>query len=357
MKRVKNYLRWINLFLVIITLLAYLAPFVSPSSFWPLAFMGLVFPWLLLLHLLFLVFWLALKKRYFIFSLLTIIAGWGYVRSFVGFNVHALHETPKGAVKIMSFNAHGIVPRSRLNQQSEKAYAEFAELIARENAHIYCFQEVPNLKNAVRQGESLIHPPMSSEYRIVQEHGSLGILTHLPVLDYFYHYFDHRTNGYIWADVQWADGKVFRVLNVHLQSNGITTMTQEVTTKRNLQDKKTWLSIRRILGNYKRAVQKRASQAETIAEVIRQSPHPVVVCGDFNDVPLSYTYRVIAEGLQDAFKKKGGGLATTYSGHLPALRIDYIFVAPSFHIHSFYTGPRNFSDHKPVCTIIETTNK
>ncbi len=336
-----------------LTLFTYLSPFVSPSTFWPMAFLGLTFPWLLLLNLLFCLFWMFRKKRYFIFSLITIALGWGHVRSFIGVGTHNLRQAPQGSIKVTSFNAHSIVPRSSINREKDKAYQAFSALIASEGSHVYCFQEVPGFQRAIKQGKELTTDPIPAELKIIQEKGGIGMLTKLPVADHSYEYFDYETNGYQWADLELPKGGIVRVINIHLQSNGISDMTEEVRAKGTIRDKKTWKSIRGILGKFKRAAQKRATQAEIIAGVIRQSPHPVVVCGDFNDVPLSYTYRVISEGLQDTFKEKGVGLATTYAGHLPALRIDYILVAPAFDILSFYTGRRNFSDHKPVSTIIK----
>ena len=165
-------------------------------------------------------------------------------------------------------------------------------------------------------------------------------------------YHQYHTNGYQWADLKINDHQVIRVFNLHLQSNGITLMTEDVTANGNIQNKKTWRSIKGIMGQYKRAALKRAEQAEEIARLVKESPYPVIICGDFNDVPVSYSYRILSKELQDTFKEKGGGFATTYTGPIPGLRIDYIFVSPRFEINSFHTGKRNFSDHKPVSTII-----
>lgn len=42
----------------------------------------------------------------------------------------------------------------------------------------------------------------------------------------------------------------------------------------------------------------RAPQADAIAHEITTSPHPsIIVCGDFNDTPISYTHRTIAQDL------------------------------------------------------------
>lgn len=354
MKRSIHFLKWANVLLVLVSLLAYLSPYVSPAFFWPLSFLGLIFPFLLLFNLGFVLFWALLKNRYFIFSLLTIIAGWGYIQSFIGFGSNQRALPIEGELKITSFNAHSIVPSKEINEERKKAYTAFSGMIANEQSQIFCFQEVPNLSRAIKKCRALKSNPVDPSYKVFQEKGgSLGILTNLPVLQTQYHYFDYRTNGYQWADIQFSSHQVIRVFNLHLQSNGISNITEEVASNGNLQDEKTWLRIKGIMGRYKRAAQKRAEQAEEIARAIQESPHPVIICGDFNDVPTSYAYRIISNGMQDSFKKKGGGTAVTYVGPIPGLRIDYIFVPYTFEISSFYTGKRNFSDHKPVSTIIQ----
>jgi len=93
---------------------------------------------------------------------------------------------------------------------------------------------------------------------------------------------------------------------------------------------------------------KRASQAKIISKHIQNSPYPVIVCGDFNDVPVSYTYRKMKKSLNDSYIEAGKGIGTTYKGKFPAFRIDFIFHSKDlnclkFNIHDVY-----LSDHFPV---------
>ena len=60
-----------------------------------------------------------------------------------------------------------------------------------------------------------------------------------------------------------------------------------------------------------RAFSLRSKQAEAIAQHIENSPYPVIVCGDFNDTPVSYTYRMMKTGLKDAFRQSGFGFGGT----------------------------------------------
>ncbi|MBK6641784.1 MAG: hypothetical protein IPG39_11360 [Bacteroidetes bacterium] len=92
----------------------------------------------------------------------------------------------------------------------------------------------------------------------------------------------------------------------------------------NEQDEETVARTRNILKRLKKAFIKRAAQADMISKHIGTSPYPVIVCGDFNDTSLSYTYKTISAGLLDAFRESGSGMGSTYTGPIPGLRIDYI---------------------------------
>lgn len=85
-----------------------------------------------------------------------------------------------------------------------------------------------------------------------------------------------------------------------------------------------------------------------MAAFIKKSPYPVVVCGDFNDTPASYTYFTIRGNLQDAFLEKGTGIGRTFTGLAPTLRIDYILPGNQFTINSFRKINSDLSDHYPV---------
>lgn len=95
----------------------------------------------------------------------------------------------------------------------------------------------------------------------------------------------------------------------------------------------------------------RAEQVQIIRGEIDRSPHPVIVCGDFNDVPVSYTYRQLSRGLSDAFLTGSASrfaLGHTYVRHHLGIRIDYILHSPSFRATDFRIDPLPYSDHYPI---------
>jgi len=79
-------------------------------------------------------------------------------------------------------------------------------------------------------------------------------------------------------------------------------------------------------------------------------PHPVLLCGDFNDVPNSYTYFHIKGNLQDAFLQKGFGIGRTYTSLSPTLRIDYLLASDHFRVLQCKKVELPYSDHYPVIT-------
>ena len=99
------------------------------------------------------------------------------------------------------------------------------------------------------------------------------------------------------------------------------------------------------LSHHLRGIIFRAPQADFVKEEISKSAHPFVITGDFNDVPNSYTYFKISDGLQDAFLKKGFGIGRTFSALSPTLRIDHILTTKDFDVLQFNRQVKPLSDH------------
>ncbi|MBK7870899.1 MAG: endonuclease/exonuclease/phosphatase family protein [Saprospiraceae bacterium] len=341
MRNISPLLRWLNVMLIFATFLAYLAPQVSPVRFWPLAFFGLMYPLLLLLNIAFVIFWGLQKKYYLLLSLSCIIFGWGHFRSIVGLSANS-KSSPQG-ISIVSFNAHG---SEKFRAELEFAPPEaLSDIFGDTPPQILCFQEFP-----VRRA------PQEAYFNYLQQKGyihhswkskqELTLFSIFPILQTKLKQFN-RSNGYMYADLN-IHGRVFRVFNVHLQSNAVSSLASKVATDGDLQEEETWREVRGMMGRFKRAVQKRALQAEEVAAVIAESPYPVIVCGDFNDIPQSYAYHTIAKGLQDSFQRRGAGLGFTYVGDIPGLRIDYLLSSPDFEFLRFQKRRTSFSDHVAV---------
>ena len=103
-----------------------------------------------------------------------------------------------------------------------------------------------------------------------------------------------------------------------------------------------------IFGNYMLGMMFRAGQAVEVANEKRQSEKPVILCGDFNDVPYSYVYNTVLGNMVDGFKECGSGWAHTFRGGKKAVRIDYIFHDEALKGLTYYQSDLTYSDHYPV---------
>ena len=110
---------------------------------------------------------------------------------------------------------------------------------------------------------------------------------------------------------------------------------------------------RKIVGRLKRAFIKRAEQVDSVARSMSQAPYPVIVCGDFNDTPVSYAYNTLSKKLTDTFLESGTGWGKTYIGVFPSYRIDYILHSKYFQSYEFTTHKEKLSDHYAIsCKIV-----
>ncbi len=351
MSSILHLLRWGNILLILLTFLSYLSPYVSPEDFWPLSFFGLAYPWFLLFNVIFIISWLIAKKKYYLFSLGCIILGGNHFLSVVG--LHGSGSSgDEAAFHIMSFNTHSMRAFYGRNskQKPEKSWAsidDFYEMAKKNHAEILCFQEFKSDDEYVKTFQKEINESVDLEHVYFEKGISLAIFSKYPILKKDTLAFENKSNGCIYADIQ-IGKKVVRVYNVHLKSNEITGIAERVAKERNLQEKKTWLDMRSIMGKYKYNAQVRTKQARKIFDHILDSPHPVILCGDFNDTPQSYIYHMFTRNLQDSFKKRGRGLGVTYGGVIPALRIDYILTDLELNVLNHRILKEKYSDHYPI---------
>ncbi len=181
-------------------------------------------------------------------------------------------------------------------------------------------------------------------YDYVIKNQGVAIYTSYPVLDKGKIEFLNSFNAAVWADLKIQD-QIVRVYNMHLQSNSVSKEAENLISIPGVQTLK---GIRLVLAKVKWATSKRASQARLVAAHMKHSPYPVIVCGDFNDTPQSYTFRKIAGDLQNAFKSKGRGLGITYAGTIPGLHIDHILLDKKFKVEKHMITRELISDHYPV---------
>ncbi|WP_106526440.1 endonuclease/exonuclease/phosphatase family protein [Chitinophaga niastensis] len=348
----------INFAVVLLFLAACLAPYISPAWFWPISFITLAFPFLLGLLVVFLFGWLFFNYRYALLSLIAILLGWKSIIAFVAFNMPSGNKaaTTSTSFTVMSYN----VSQFGLYREKDSKYnrqAMFA-MIKKQQLDIACFQDfyTSEKKNDFNNREDISREMalpfryFSSDFnRNGMQHWGSIIYSRFPIIasDKVKMSIGPRSESLIYADIV-RDADTVRIVNMHLESYRFNEKDYSAIKKIKNQEDTGLIATKSIVQKMREAYIRRSQQADIVGNFIRQSPYPVIVCGDFNDTPASYTYFTIKGDLQDAFLQKGLGIGRTFTGLAPTLRIDYVFVSADFKVNSFRKINSDLSDHYPV---------
>ncbi len=354
---------WLNYFSILALILAYVAPYVNPSVFWPIAFMGLGYPILLVLNLFFIVYWFAQMRVLGLWSLLNVAVGWN---SFLAYVQFSYTETPANKdIKVMSYNCmlFDLYNWSH-NAQSRR---QIFNMLQEESPDILCLQEFftrdgkSEYNNLDTLGKFLAAKNQHAEYAITLrkiDHWGLITLSKYPIIRKGKILFNTNSNNLcIYTDLLIHKDTV-RVYNVHLASihfgkkeyKFIDQLLNNDSISNELEESKS------ILRRIKRAFITRSEQSLAVAKHIAACKYKKIVCGDFNDTPSSFAYRRIKDGLNDAFISSGSGIGKTYAGKLPALRIDYILYSKGFESYNYKRAAETFTDHYPVSCYLREGN-
>jgi endonuclease/exonuclease/phosphatase family metal-dependent hydrolase len=344
-----NFLRKLNLWVVFFTLLAYASPFISPAKVSLFLFFGLAFPWLLLANVIFIAIWAVSRMRFWWFSTVTLLLGWTHLTAVFGVNFWKNTEgslKTENAVRVLTYNVMDFgTPYHKDRFAGKRALNDF---FAQQNADIVCLQEGGESSDVYNTYFAASFPVLNAyPYKSRQKGNELAIFSRFPILNEGKLETEKIGNGCNFVDIQMGDKKV-RVFTLHLTSNKVSGMADDLAKNGEIIDDDSWLSAGRMLMRVRRTGIKRTREAEYIASNIQQSPYPVIVCGDFNEIPVSYAYKILSEGLMDAFQQSAFGFSTTYNGKIPALKIDNILTSPSIESRSCKIHNVKYSDHYPM---------
>lgn len=276
--------------------------------------------------------------------------------------------TAENQLHVLSYNVRLFDLYNAAPGESGVVKGKIFNYLRTENPDIVCFQEFYHQDKPTKfpTKDSIIQFLAVKDYHERYAHKLRGrqnfgvtIMSKYPMIARgdvnFEDQSENDFNYCIYADVI-KNADTFRIYNVHLQSIRLQSAEYSVFDE-NGQEKPKSSTIRLMIDKLLIAYPKRAQQARRVMEHINQSPYPTIVCGDFNDTPLSYTYNQFNKFLIDSYRNTSVGIGATYVGKVPAGRIDYIFHTKDLNSIDFKIQEQALSDHRAIsCKIYRNNN-
>lgn len=348
---------WLNLLAAIALLFSYAAAYIKPQPFWPLAFFGLAFPYLLGINFLFLLFWTFKGSSKLFLPLVVISLGYKTIPAFVQLHFDESINNEE-SIKVMSFNVR-VFDLYMWTKEKTTRNQIFA-FLDREDPDIICLQEfyhsdqqdvyefktLDTLKQFLTAKNYHFHT--TSTLRKTDHWGVITFSKYPIQAKGVVPFATKGDNVCTYTDIV-RDGKTIRVYNAHLASIKLDKHDYKAIKAVNAnQYSDDFGKELMVLNKVKAGFIQRSQQADSIRKHLDHSPFPSLLMGDFNDTPASYAYRKIKGNMQDAFMEAGSGFGLTYIGDFPSFRIDYILYDSSFKAISYQTHPEKLSDHHPI---------
>lgn len=319
----------LNFLAAVLSFVSYIAPITGNQNGSFLSFLGLGIPLMVVVHLIFLGYWLLRRRWYAAISLLVVLIGYMSLDSFYRFG--SSEEAMPNDLKVMSYNVRCFNRYEEL--PSKTVLEDILAFVEKEDPDIICIQE-PYYDSGQYFTD---YRYRYLEYFHMIGKGLLAVFSKYPIVETGMLNLPQTESNAIYADIRYKNDTL-RVYNVHLESLGITPGRVELSKE----------PTDKLFHQVSAAFRKQMEQAVVIKHHMGDSPHRSILCGDFNNGQYSNVYRTIKGEFQDTFLEAGTGYGRTFNFHGIPLRIDFILSDPYFTVKSHMNYDVRYSDHFPV---------
>ena len=352
-----NLVAGANVATVILMLCAGYSDRLNPVDYPLLSCFGITFPIFLIVNLLFLFFWLTFKWRKAWIPVVGYLLVYFPLTIYMPMNLK--QEFSDDALKVISYN----VCSYGGNYKYENGFDTVYNYLKRQKADIVCLQEdVDTWRRYVFHRYQKIYPYNDTIFFFNQnEANGMGIHSRFPIIRRERISYKSKANGSVAWYLQVGNDTVL-VINNHLECTNLTKEDRSRYEKM-LKGKMSRDTVREesklLVQKVGRANAIRAKGAEAVHRYIEEHrQYPMIVCGDFNDNPISYSRHVISKGLTDCFEETGRGLGLSYNRKGFYFRIDHILCSSDFTPYNCQVDDEiNASDHYPILCWLKLVHK
>ena len=320
---------FVNSIAAAMLLLSYILPYVEPKKFPILSVLSLAVPFLIILNLLFMIYWLLQVKKKLFLSLSILFIGFIFLSPLYKFSSSKHIEDPENMTvmnyNVRLFNLFEWIPDTNVKQK-------IIDFINEKQPDILSMQDYRPVETLYLNGYYKYE-----ELSGVKIKNGQAIFSKFPIINTGSVEFPNTSNNAIYVDIL-RNRDTIRIYNLHLQSLRISPndVILDIESSENL--------VKRVATTFKL----QQSQAELFLAHKAKCRYKVIVCGDFNNTAYSYVYKEIKNDLQDAFVEAGNGFGRTFKFKFFPVRIDFILADQSFDINAFKTFDVELSDHYPI---------
>lgn len=330
---------------------------ISPTTIPLAAGIGLGFPLLVAINIGFLLLWIFFGYKKMIIGIVGFAICYLPVRMYVPFNIP---KTPgDNALKVMSFNCYGF--RGNAETEGDTDREAVVEYLVEQRADILCLQEVSMGALNEEQKQMLF---TTYPYHMVNQRCEKGemvaILSQFPILSSDSIRYESKGNLSMVYKLK-VHGDTVVVVNNHLESTHLDLDDRanfRQMVKGNLESEDMKMESKSLLKTLGESAKIRAGQAKMVAECVAANKgRKIIVCGDFNDNPVSYSYYTISQGLKDAFMSSGNGFGWTYCRNGMRVRIDHVLCSEQYKpVKCIVDSKNTLSDHYSVICWLENAD-
>ena len=353
-----NIVAGANLATVLLMVASGFADHINPADHPMLSNLGMLFPFFLIANLLFVFFWLTFKWK----KLWIPILGYAlvYVPLTVYLPLNSTQDVPEGTIKVISYN----VCSYGGNYKYEQAFDTIYNYLIQEEADIVCMQEdVDSWRRFVFQRYQKTFPYNDTVffYRSSTSMNGVGIHSKFPILRRERINYPSLANGSM-AYYLLVDGDTILVINNHLEATHLSQEERNNYTKiisGKVQRDTVKNESLQLLEKLGQSAATRAVGADAVHRYIEEHrQYPIIVCGDFNDNPISYSRRTIAKGLKDCFVETGKGVGLSFNQKGFYFRIDHMMCSDHFEPYNCKIDSKmDASDHYPLSCRLKLVHK
>ena len=305
--------------------------------------------------------------------LAALLLGWGQITPFFAFHLFSSFDKKKeaGSFRIMQWNVSRMDAMNRKRPGGTYRLHIF-DFIREMDPDVVCMEEFLESNNPKQLPENIPYMVDSLHYPYyyfsrdhtrrdkMYEHGVV-IFSRYPLLDTLrlrYGGEDKLNPGesLVHVDIN-INGQRTRIFATHLQSLHFEGDDYDVLKHIAKAEDSAVTKSMGVVKKFRRAYMFRSKQAELVRRELDTSPYPVILCGDFNDIPNSFTYFKIKGDRTDAFLRRGFGVGRTFSSLSPTLRIDYILASRELEVEQFKKTVLPWSDHYSLVADFKIPNK